>query len=349
MHPAPEVSHFNKCQIVWSHDRDRPARCAKQCVWHSQTLSCPGGSLRCKRSFHHGPEPHLYTVRRRANRPSSILGRVRRLLTKNLRSRPEASSNGGSPGTQAIGRTLAVLEVFRQTARDLGISEVAVKLSLSGSTVHRIVRALAEAGYLAQNPSNERYYLARSAVLLGQAAYERLGLQRAQSVLQRVRDETGESVNLGVRDKDEMLIVIRTESAHPLRFSQEPGSRLPVHATSMGKAWLAHSSLPIETEVARLEQPLCGLTRRTITSPDELLKELEDIRARGFSFDDEEAIPGVRCVAAPVVSSGGELVAAVAIQGPAVRMPRTRLKSLAPVVLRAATEIGEVIPSPYAL
>lgn len=263
---------------------------------------------------------------------------------------PAASAGTGvaAPGgTQAIGRTLAVLELFRAHRRDLGISEIAEQLGLSASTVHRIVRALTDAGYLGQNAETDRYYLGRAAVLLGQAATERLGLHRAQAVLERLRDDTGESVNLGVREGTEMIVVIRAESRHALRFSQEPGSRLPVYATAMGKACLSHGA-DIEEELAALPQQLHGLTDKTITSVPRLRQELKRIRSRGYSIDDEEAIDGVRCVATPILSPGGQLVAAMAVQGPAVRMPRTRLKSLVGGLQEAAREIGEMIPAAHA-
>lgn len=256
-----------------------------------------------------------------------------------------ADHNGGATGTQAIGRTLAVLELFRQSDHDLGISEISHHLGLSGSTVHRMVRALLEAGYLAQNEATERYYLGRSAVLLGQAATQGLGLHRVQALLERLREQTGESVNLGARDGDDMVIVSCAPSKLPLRFSQEPGSRWPIYATAMGKAWLAHASSSIEEEVAALDQPLRSLAAKTITSTEVLTRELHRIRKRGFSLDDEESIPGVRCVAAPVLSKQGVLLACVAIQGPAVRMPRARLTSLAPVVRDAADDIALMLPA----
>lgn len=252
-------------------------------------------------------------------------------------------------GTQSIRRTLAVLGLFRDRRRDLGISEIADELSLSASTVHRIVRALTSHGYLAQHNSNDRYYLGRSAVLLGQAAHQTMGLHLAQSVLDRVAEETGESVNLGVREADEMVVLISTQSKQALRFAQEPGSRLPVHATSMGKATLAYGSAPSSEAVAALAEPLEALTSRTITTTAALREELERIRRRGYSIDDEEAIVGVRCIAAPLFSAQGNLLAAVAIQGPAVRMSRSRLKSLAPLLLDAAQEIERILPQAHPL
>jgi IclR family acetate operon transcriptional repressor len=255
---------------------------------------------------------------------------------------------GNGTGTQAINRTFAVLELFRDLGRELGISEIAAALGLSASTVHRIVRALVDRGYLAQNTSTERYYLGRASVLLGQAANLGLGLDRAQSVLEHLREETGESVNLGVREGGEMIVLMHRESPQPLRFSQEPGSRLPVYATSMGKVTLAHGE-SIAAEIDGLEKPLRPLTSNTIVSVEKLTKELETIRRQGFSVDNEEALPGVRCIAAPILSASGLPVGAVAIQGPSVRMSRVRLKSLAPLVRSAAEELARMMPTAHHL
>lgn len=242
-----------------------------------------------------------------------------------------------------ITRTLAVLAAFRDSEEDLGVTELAGRLRLSSSTVHRIVRALAHEGYLAQNEESDRYYLGRESVLLGQVANRRLGLHLVQSVLERLVDQTGESVNLGVRDGHEMVVVIRTESSQPLRFSQAPGSRLPVHATGMGKVTLAHSG-SVPAEVSALPRPLRPLTAHTITSVRALRAELELVGERGFSLDDEEAIAGVRCVAVPVLSPQGQVLAALAIQAPAVRMPLELAERLAPVAMGAAREIAGMIP-----
>lgn len=258
--------------------------------------------------------------------------------------RSTATSNTSTAGTQAIDRTLAVLDLFRETQQDLGISDVAHRLDLNGSTVHRMVRALVEREYLAQDDVTERYYLGRAAVLLGHAANEGLGLQRAQTVLDRLRDETAESVNLGTRDGDDMVVLINAEPHQLLRFSQEPGSRLPVNATSMGKAWLAHSESTVEDGVGSINQPLRALTPKTLAAKADLIQNLKQVRKRGYSIDDEEALSGVRCLAAPVLNKESTILAAIAVQAPAVRMSRKRLVALAPLVQAAAEEISHMLP-----
>ena len=256
----------------------------------------------------------------------------------------DTGSSSGVMGTQAIGRTLAVLELFRDQSGDLGISEVAEALSLSVSTAHRIVRALTLKGYLGQDLRTDRYFLGRSAALLGAAASQRLGLEGVQTVVERLATETGESVNFGVRDGDDIVVVVRAVSKHPLRLAQEPGSRLPVYASSMGKATISFHGQSVDEGLCSLTTPLRALTDHTITSKSRLRDELESTRARGYSIDDEEAIPGVRCVGAPILGPDGSVLGALAVQGPAVRMPPSRLETLGPVVIVAAAELADLLP-----
>lgn len=243
-------------------------------------------------------------------------------------------------GTQAIGRALAVLREFRERPRDLGIMQVANALGLSPSTAHRIIRALAAEGYLTQSGVTDRYSLGREAVLLGLAAQRNLGLDAARPILERVADATGESVNMGVRDGSSALVLLRIESRQPLRFDQPPGTRVPLYASSMGKALLAFDggveSLPSDLSWS-------GYTPTTITSPVRLARELATVRSRGFSIDMEESIPGVRCVGAPVCDASGRAFAAIAIQAPAVRMSDDRLQQLGSLAGEAAKEVGAAL------
>ena len=254
-------------------------------------------------------------------------------------------------GTQAIRRSLAVLNVFRESDTDLGVTEIASMLDLNVSTVHRIVRALVEEGYLGQNDT-DRYYLGRTAVLLGLAAERSLGLQVALPVLKELGHSTLESVNLGVRDDIYALVVVRVDSPQALRFDQSPGTRIPLHASAMGKSLLAFSLNP-EAELAGYVAELGGhlprYTPATITARQALLKELAGTRLRGYSIDDEESIAGVRCVGAPILDSQTSCRAAIAIQAPAIRMPNKRIQQVAEQVVAAAEKITDLLPPEHRL
>jgi IclR family acetate operon transcriptional repressor len=248
-------------------------------------------------------------------------------------------------GSQTIIRALSVLRALRDSDSDVGVSEIARTVKLPSSTVHRILRTLVLAGYVVQNRQTERYRLGREAFLLGRAAGHTLGFDAAMPLLERLAEATGESVNLVVRDGDEGLVVLRVESQQPLRFTQSTGARIPLYCTSTGKVLLAFAG-DLNGEVARLGE-LERLTPSTITSPRRLLAELTTVRARQFSVNKGERIPGVSGVAAPVLGSGGVAMAALAVQGPAFRMTDERIAELAPLVVSTAQAIVAVLPTGY--
>lgn len=254
-----------------------------------------------------------------------------------------AAEGGKVGGTQAISRAFAVLRLFRDRGGDLGTVQVAQELGLTLSTVHRIIRALMFEGYLAQNKDNDRYYLGAGALLLGQAAQRDFGFDVVRNVLHRLADQTGESVNLGMLDGEAAVVVQRVESSQPLRFSQPPGTRVVLHASSMGKALLAFNDEFSEYVSALGDRPP-RLTPHTHRTTAGLRADLRRIRERGWSTDDEESMSGVRCVGAPVLDESGKARAAIAVQAPAVRMPDSRFDELGPDLVRAAKEIAGLIP-----
>jgi IclR family acetate operon transcriptional repressor len=246
-------------------------------------------------------------------------------------------------GTQAISRAFALLNLFRDEGGDLGVVQLAERLGLTLSTAHRLARALVLEGYLAQDEDRERYRLGPQSLLLGQAAQKAMGIQVARPVMQRLADSTHESVNLGLLDGDHAIVIQRIESSQPLRFSMEVGTRIELHATSMGKSLLAFND-DLRAFVDGLDERLLQLTNKTHATKTSLRADLEQIRRRGWSTDDEESMLGVRCVAAPVLDTSGQARAAVAIQAPAVRMPDSRLDQLGPEVRGAADELANLLP-----
>lgn len=229
-------------------------------------------------------------------------------------------------GAQSVERALAVLRCFEGTAGDLGISEIAGRTGLSVSTAHRLTRALCAGGLLVQNSRTERYQLGPLLVVLGRRAEQQLGYARALPALEALAGDTGESVNLGIRSGGDVLVVLDVASPHPLRFAQASGSRVPVHTSAMGKVLLAFSSDPAR-EVRDLPT-LTAYTGKTITDTAALVAELDQIRSQGWSVNDEERNVGVRAVAAPVLAPSGTAVAAVAVQGPTVRITKERVSDL---------------------
>lgn len=256
-----------------------------------------------------------------------------------------ATSEGAAApaGTQAIGRALAVLRLLTEADGDLGILYIAQELGLKAGTAHRIVRALMLEGYVAQNPATDGYYLGSRAILIGQAAQRALGVDRALPLLERLHEETEESVNLVVREGDESVVLMRVQSKLPLRFEQYPGARFPLYSTASGKAMLSYSD-DADEYVRRLPARLTALTPNTLRSQADLVRELDAIRERGYSIDDEENVAGVRCVGAPVFDIDGQAHAAVVVQVPTVRMPFERIHELGPRMIELAKQVAHVVP-----
>ncbi|MBO0826651.1 MAG: IclR family transcriptional regulator [Streptosporangiales bacterium] len=266
------------------------------------------------------------------------------MRARNADSGVDRSENGArTSGAQAIGRAFAVLHLFRDRGTELGVMQIARELDLNLSTTHRIVRALVAEGYLAQNQDNERYYLGTSTLLLGRAAYRDFNLDVVHPVLERLAEHTGESVNLGVLEGTSAIIVERIESTQPLRFTQPPGTRVKLHASSMGKALLAFDD-ELLTRLRNEQPTLERFTQKTYADASALRAELSRIRRRGWSTDDEEQMPGVRCVGAPICDASGHARAAIAVQAPAVRLPKKRFAELGPEVVGAAQQIASLLP-----
>lgn len=246
-------------------------------------------------------------------------------------------------GTQAIGRALAVLKLLAEQAGELGTAQIAERLGLSSGTAHRIVHALAAEGLVAHNPRTDAYYLGTGTILLGQAAQRGFGLDRALPVLEQLNAETRESVNLVVREGGESVVMLRVQSNLPLRFEQYPGARFPLYTTASGKAILAYSPDAREY-LAGLPERLSKITDRTLGTPEQLAAQLDEVRRRGYSIDEEENVAGVRCVGAPILDADKRAQAALVIQVPSARMPPRRVRELGALVATSAKEIARFVP-----
>ncbi len=245
-------------------------------------------------------------------------------------------------GSQSVERALDVLRGIADAGGDVGVSEIAARTGLSVSTAHRLIQALRAAGMVAQDEQTERYHLGPGAVALGRRAESRLGYDRLLPYLRELGAQTGESISLGTRVGIEMLVVLHVDSPHPLRFDQTPGSRVPIHASAIGKVLLAFSADP-EDEIRSLG-PLAKVTEATITDPAALLRDVLRTRRRGWSINDGERDVGVRTIAAPLLGADGTAWAGVAVQGPAARLPDARVGELAGARTDTAASMAQAVP-----
>lgn len=232
-----------------------------------------------------------------------------------------------------------LLKAFLSREESLGVSELARRLGLGKSNVHRLLSTLVAEGLVEQDPHTGGYRLGIVMFELGEAVKVHLDLHAAAGpVLAHLREQTGESSQIGVLDGDEVVYVDRLESAHSLRLFTETGRRVPAHCTSSGKILLAHAG-DQEREAYLADAPLTPFTPHTITDPGRLREELAAVRGRGWAEAINEREIGVASIAAPIRDVHGAVVAAISIGAPIARfgaVPRRR-------IARALVEAGEAV------
>ena len=245
------------------------------------------------------------------------------------RARALAEATGN--GVQSVGRALDLLEIVSGAGGEMSISEIAAASGLPLPTIHRLVRTLVDRGYMRQLPSR-RYALGSRLIPLGEVASAMLGTS-ARPVLAELVEQLGESTNLGVLDGDLITYIAQVPSRHSVRMFAEVGRRVYAHCTAVGKAVL--SQLPdahVRAVLARTGMP--ARTPLTITDPDELIAQLESIRAQGYAVDEGEEEVGVRCVAVPVPTSVSRL--GISVSGPAPRMTPQLIERAIPLLMKGS-------------
>ncbi|MDX6555112.1 MAG: IclR family transcriptional regulator, regulon repressor [Miltoncostaeaceae bacterium] len=236
---------------------------------------------------------------------------------------------------QAIERAVAILNAFSAEDPELGVTELAGRLGLHKSTVHRFMVNLEAAG-LVERTRSARYRLGLRIFELGGLVMQRMNLwDEALPFLEGLVRDTGETGHLAVLDGGEAIYIERVEARRALRIPSAVGRGYPAHATNLGKVLLADLASDRLRELVG-DGPLGAFTPHTITDPTELEAELERIRAQGFAVDNEEYDEGLRCIGAPIYDHSGRAVAALGIGGPVTRITPERVDELAELVMAAA-------------
>ena len=259
-------------------------------------------------------------------------------LTPNAGQQPVSSSasprsaSGGEParpegqgGGPAL-KVFAVLETITSQQRPLAISELAGLLNVPKPTMHRIVRQLDAEGLLQREPSR-RVYGPGARLLNFALGAVRSSMRSAprHAVLEALSAKVGETCNFGMMAGNAIVYLDRVQASWPFGLKFESGSRVPLHCTSIGKLLLSAQPRRRRDELIRATA-LARYTENTITDPQTLHRELEEIRKRGYSIDNQEFLAGVVCLAVPVRDSKGIICAGLAISAPHARMTCSRLR-----------------------
>ncbi|MBL8318488.1 MAG: IclR family transcriptional regulator [Burkholderiaceae bacterium] len=258
---------------------------------------------------------------------------------KLVRQRSDAVEVSGDSPTL---RLFALLEVIAAQQRLFSLQSLVEDTGLPKPTLHRMLQQLEGAG-LVQRESDGRHYA--TGMRLRRLA-ETLMLNDTfhgarHRVLRALVDEIGESCNITALAGAEVVYLDRVETAAPLRFYLQAGSRVPAHCSASGKVFLAQMP-PAQRERLLAHAPLERCTSHTITAMKALESELQAVRRQGYALDREEFLPGLVCVAVPVPAENGRSALCVALQAPVMRLPLERALKWLPALQRAAEALGRI-------
>lgn len=236
---------------------------------------------------------------------------------------------------QSLARGLKILDILGQAQAGASITELAEALGVDKASASRLVATLVNYGYAEKDQQTRRFHLGPQVVPLSRSVLARLSMREvAKPFLRELMERTGECAHLAVPAQGKVLYIDQVESPATLRVNAQVGTMNPLHCTALGKVLLAFGDL-------ELPATLASFTPHTLTDPDRLRKNLEQVCAQGYALDDEEFDLGVRCIAVPVFDFRGKPAGSIGISGPASRITSERLPELAVMVIEIGKALSE--------
>lgn len=247
---------------------------------------------------------------------------------------------------RSVQRACSILNLLQHSVDGVSLVDVGAATELPKSSAFRYLWTLEQHRYVERDADTGTYRLGLGFIGM-QPRHLELLRQRARPVLAKLRDDLGETVNLGVLESDFVVYLDIVESRRNVRLAAAPGDRDALHSTALGKAVAAHlPEAQVRESLQRLE--MSARTVNTITSIDDYLVELARVRRTGYAIDDRENEPDGRCVA--VIIPDTPLPAAISLSAPSARLPLQHVQQVALALTTAAALIAgaEVAPTEVA-
>lgn len=249
---------------------------------------------------------------------------------------------------KAFVKGLRLIEALAVSESSRGVTDLAGELELTKSNVHRLLTTLQANGYVRQVAANGTYELTTRIWELGSQVVRRMGLLRiARPAMERLAEQTGETVHLSILDDTEVVYIDKIDSAHHIRAHTSVGSRAPAWAVATGKAMLAR--MP-DAYLDRFEGRFQELTPTSRRSLDELRSDLDLVRAEGYCIVYHgEWREGIAAVACAISDRSNQLAGAIGLSGPDSRLKRRQLQAFSTHVVEAACDIGRSLDQSQSL
>lgn len=255
----------------------------------------------------------------------------------------KGARGGPTPSIQSLDRGLVILEAVAKSDGPVAIAELTEILGIERSSVFRLANTLKRRGFLTC-PSGRKTYILGPAIwrLSHHYDWSRMLVMIAHEHLRALASETRETAHLAVREGKQALFIDHVAGNHVISVSGQTGESVPLYCTAHGKALLTDFDKP-GLEALFGAAPLQPRTRHTIVSLDKLAQGCAQARSRGFTFDEEEYMEGIRCVAAPVRDQDGVIIGSIGISAPATRFPGQRYLSCGEQAIKVAQGIQQML------
>ncbi len=246
---------------------------------------------------------------------------------------------------QPVFKALKVLTCLAEAGRELRLSEIVLLVKLPKSTVYKYLQTLCAARYVMHDPQGDAYWLGSQAWSLGRTVDPSLRVREiAQPLMNELRDQFGETVNLGVLHGHDVVYLEMAQSRQTIRMQASIGAHDPAYCTALGKAILAF--LNESHWLQHVPPQLPARTPKTITTHTQMLEELKLTRERGYALDRGENEEGALCIGAPIRDQDGKVIAALSISAPAYRIDREHERTLARLVVEFANKVSHRLGLP---
>jgi DNA-binding IclR family transcriptional regulator len=224
---------------------------------------------------------------------------------------------------------------------ELSFTELTERSGLSKGTAVRLLSILERRGFLERSSDTDRYRIGLRTFELGSVYIQSFPLEaEALPFLKALAHTCGQSANLGIYDQGEVVHLVVVPASRPIHFSVRSGQRDAAHSTGLGKVLLtALSDKELDELIAT--RGLAQRTPTTLTTPAALRAALNQVRAQGYAIDDEESVPGLSCIAAPVFDDRGRVAGAVSISGLTSEYAEPNRSAYIEAVVRAANGISQ--------
>lgn len=241
---------------------------------------------------------------------------------------------------QSLNRALDILESLSSEQEGLGVTEIAERVDLHKSTVHRLLATLLERNYVEKNEHGS-YHIGLKLVEVVSVYLNSLELQtEARPHVAQISTDLGLTAHLGVLDGDQVVYIERMDVYSGVKLYSQIGLRVHAYCSSLGKCLLSNFSREDLDKIMK-DCSFTKFTPNTISSLEELHEQLKDVRKKGYGMDDQEFDMNNRCIGAPIYDYRGEIIAAVSASGPPNLLTEERVPSVAQYVINKANEISK--------